>query len=133
MKLSVLAILVIIFLNAIFGMPHAVMPTEPDGSMTMTNCPLMTGQAVVCNMNPLEHIAAWQRMFATTLPQNSLDIFALLLVALALTLVWTRFLLPKREHESQPVFSIIAGREKYLPPPLFQELFSNGILNPKLF
>jgi hypothetical protein len=117
----------------IFGMSHSTMSMEPDGSMTMTNCPLMTGQAVVCNMNPLEHIAAWQNMFTTTLQQNGSDVLTLLLVALALTLIWARSLWPRLKQDLQPRFSIIWHRKEILPPSLLQELFSNGILNPKLF
>ena len=116
-----------------FGMSHSNMTMGPDGQMTMSNCPLMSGQAVVCNMDPLGHIAAWQSMFTTTLQQNGSDLIMLLLAALALTLVWTKLLRPKLEQEPELAFSVIAQREKYLPPPLLQELFSNGILNPKLF
>jgi len=116
----------------IFGVSHSTMNMGPDGNMTMSNCPFMSGQAVVCNMNPLEHISAWQSMFVTILQQNSSDLLVLLLAALALTLVWTRLLRPKFEPEPQLAFAI-ACREHYLPPPLLQELFSSGILNPKLF
>jgi hypothetical protein len=84
-------------------------------------------------MNPLEHIAAWQSMFVTTLQQNGSDLLALLLAALALAFVWTRLLWPKLEPEPAPVFSSIRRREISLPSPLFQELFSSGILNPKVF
>lgn len=116
-----------------FGMSHSTMNMGPDGSMTMSNCPFMSGQAVVCNMSPLEHIAAWQSMFATTLQQNGSDLLALFLAALALALVWTRLLRPKLEPEPAPAFSSIRRREISLPSPLFQELFSSGILNPKVF
>ena len=117
----------------LFGMSHSTMNMGPDGSMTMSNCPFMSGQAVVCNMNPLEHIAAWQSMFVTTLQQNGSDLLALLLAALALAFVWTRLLWPKLEPEPAPAFSSIRRREISLPSPLFQELFSSGILNPKVF
>lgn len=117
----------------LLGMSYSNMSMGPDGSMTMTNCPLMTGQAVVCNMNLLQHIAAWQSMFVTTLQQNGSDLLALLLAALALTLIWTRLLRPKLQPEPALAFAVIKSREISLPSPLFQELFSSGILNPKLF
>lgn len=116
-----------------FGMSHSTMNMGSDGSTTMSNCPFMSGQAVVCNMNPLEHIAAWQSMFVTTLQQNGSDLLALFLAALALALVWTRLLRPKFLPEPALAFSVIRSRELALPSSLFQELFSNGILNPKLF
>lgn len=130
----VLVLGLVAFLSlGIFGMSHSTMSMEPDGSMTMTNCPLMTGQAVVCNMNPLEHIAAWQGMFETTLQQNGTDFLILLLTALALTLIWTRSFWPRPKRDHQPALSLIFNGERHLPSPLLQELFSSGILNPKVF
>lgn len=117
----------------VFCMSHSTMNMGPDGSMTMSNCPFMSGQAVVCNMNPLEHIAAWQSMFVTTLQQNGSDLLALFFAALALMLIGARLLRPKLQPETALAFSIIRSREVSLPLPLFQELFSNGILNPKVF
>lgn len=118
---------------SVFGMSHSTMNMGPDGSMTMSNCPFMSGQAVVCNMNPLEHIAAWQSMFATTLQQNGTDLLALFLAALALALVWTRQLWGRPKRNLQPTFSVTQRSKETLPLPLLQELFSNGILNPKIF
>ncbi|MBY0473326.1 hypothetical protein K2Q00_03565 [Patescibacteria group bacterium] len=115
----------------VFGMPHSMI-MGPDGNMTMSNCPFMSGQAAVCNMNPLEHIAAWQSMFTSTFQQNGSTLILLLLAALALALVWTRLRWPTSQRALRPLFRI-ARRETYLPPPLLQELFSNGILNPKVF
>ncbi len=115
-----------------FGMSHQGMTMGPDGTMAMSNCPFMSGQAVVCNMNPLEHIAAWQSMFTSTFQQNGSTLILLMLAALALALVWTRSRWPTAQRALRPLFHI-ARRETYLPPPLLQELFSNGILNPKIF
>ncbi len=125
----VLGLMAFLFLG-IFGMSHSTMGMGPDGSMAMTNCPFMTGQAVVCNMNPLEHIAAWQSMFTSTLAQNG-SMFILLFLA-ALALVWTRSLWPPPEKALGSTFRIL-HREEHLPPSLLQELFSSGILNPKVF
>lgn len=117
----------------LFGMSHSTMNMSSDGSMTMSDCPLMSGQAVVCNMNPLEHISAWQSMFVTTLHQNGSDLLVLVLVALALALVWTRLLWPRPRQNLTQAFSITRLQKARLPLPLLQELFSRGILNPKLF
>lgn len=84
-------------------------------------------------MNPLEHIAAWQSMFTTTLQQHGTALFAVLLAALALTLTWARFLSPRPERDVQSAYAIAPRAKENLPPPPLQELFSNGILNPKLF
>ena len=115
-----------------FGMSHSTMSMGPDGSMTMTDCN-MPGMTAICNMNPLEHIAMWQSMFTTTLQQNGFDLLVLLLAAFTLALVWTRLLRPQLQPEKVLTFSTIRSRGVSLPSPLFQELFSSGILNPKLF
>lgn len=115
-----------------FGMSHSSMAMGPDGNMTMSNCPFMSGQAVVCNMNPLEHIAAWQSMFTTIPQQDTVAIILMLLAALAMTLLWTHLRRPSIGSTYAPTQLFI--RSDYIPlaTPL-QELFSNGILNPKLF
>lgn len=128
MILGLVAFLSLGFLS----MSHSSMAMGEDGNMTMTNCLLMSEQAVVCNMNPLEHIAAWQSMFTSTPSQNGSMLVLLFLAALALALVWTRSLWPPPEKTSGLGFRFVC-REEHLPPPLLQELFSNGILNPKLF
>lgn len=115
------------------GISHSSMTMSEDGNMPTFNCPFMSGKAVVCNMNPLQHIAAWQSMFTTALQQNGSDLLMLLLAALALALVWTKLLWSKFAKEPKLAMPIIARRENYLPPSPLQELFSNGILNPKVF
>ncbi len=130
--LLVLGLMAFLFLG-VFGMSHSTMNMGTDGSMTMSNCLFMSGQAVVCDMNTLEHISAWQSMFVTTLHQNGSDLLVLILVALALALVWTRLLWPRPSQNLSQAFSIARLQKAGLPLPLLQELFSRGILNPKLF
>ena len=115
-----------------FGPFHANMAMGEDGNMTMSNCPFMSGQAVVCNMDPLEHIAAWQNMFTSIPQQGGLFLILMLLASLALVLLWTHLRRPSIDHTHTSTKFLV--RRDYMPPasPL-QELFSNGILNPKLF
>ena len=95
----------------------------------MPGCSLM-GMSAVCQMNPLEHIGMWQNLFAF-LPKIE-DLFALLfsLFALVLGMSWLSWL-PRRIPKTGIGHRI---RQDYiaLSHPL-QELFSSGILNPKLF
>lgn len=115
-----------------FGISHSSMAMGEDGNMTMSNCPFMSGQAVVCNMDPLEHIAAWQSMFTGIPSQTGSTLILLLLAALALAFLWAHLWRPSIDRTYVP-FRFFVQRD-YIPPvsPL-QELFSSGILNPKLF
>lgn len=90
----------------------------------MPGCPLMPAQAVVCTMTALDHIVAWQGM-VTAVPQAAF----LLLAALAFLVAWPRLVLTLHPSWGEERF---ASREETPPIPLLQELFSRGILNPKL-
>ena len=94
-----------------------------DGHHHEPGCPFMPGEQAICAMTALDHISAWQSTFTTTLP----TLFVYLLLAVAVLFVWkyysppdlfVRQLLPSRNREPISV-------------SLYQELFSNGILNPK--
>ncbi|OGG59789.1 hypothetical protein A2765_04345 [Candidatus Kaiserbacteria bacterium RIFCSPHIGHO2_01_FULL_56_24] len=115
-----------------FGLSHVSMAMGEDGNMAMSNCLLMSGQAVVCNMNPLEHIAAWQSMFTSLPQQDNTAVMLLLLAALVIAFLWTRLHWPSIDDARISARSVV--RREYIPlaTPL-QELFSNGILNPKIF
>ena len=124
--------LVAFLMIGFFGFSHSSMAMGEDGNMTMSNCPFMSGQAAVCNMDPLEHIAAWQSMFTSIPSQTGSTLILMLLAALALAFLWTHLWRPPIDCTYTP--SRFFVRRDYIPPvsPL-QELFSSGILNPKLF
>jgi hypothetical protein len=116
-----------LFLGA-FNFSHAGMTTGMDGEMI--DCPFTPGVSI-CEMNPLEMIAASQSLL-TTLPQQK-DLFSVLMLLIAaaflLLVSWKPFV-PRQRVASR----IFIPRRDYTPfsNPL-QELFSNGILNPKLY
>lgn len=92
----------------------------------MPGCPLMPAQAVICTMTVTDHIAAWQGMF-TGVPQAASFLLLALLAACVLHPLAFALARPPsvrtvpRSHAS-----------RLLPSPL-EELFSRGILNPKLY
>lgn len=128
-KVAAIALLILGFVVA--GNPsfvHAGMDTmTPDESMP--GCPLM-GMSAVCQMNPLEHLGMWQNLF-TFLPHTETLLPLLIsLAAGALGFSWLfRFL------QTAPVDNLRRHlpRSYAPPPPLLQELFSNGILHSKAF
>lgn len=111
------------------GAMHFGMNMGADGKMAP--CPF-SGEGAICTMNPLEHIAAWQSAFTTTV-QNERDI-AFLLIALTLlfTVGFWRELFTKRDLRSLQRWHSVLREEFNIFDPL-QEAFSNGILNPKVF
>jgi hypothetical protein len=108
------------------------MTMKSDG-VIKPDCPFMSNTASVCKMSPLEHIAMWQSVF-TTLPlkEKILLTFGLLAFALALFLL-VRFF--QRLLKYQNLFYLERYRylQKIFIPHSLQELYSSGILNPKIF
>jgi ABC-type uncharacterized transport system permease subunit len=89
-----------------------------DG-MPMTDCPYMAGQHSVCPMDFSSHIAAWEDMVRSILPT------LLLLIVVAFAVVWWQ----AREENGPPLF-LRRRPERQISP--YTELFSSGILNPKI-
>jgi len=126
---------VALLLSATFGIPHLgmTMTMDMDGNMTMSDC-LMPGMTAVCNMTPLAHITTWQSAFAG-LAQQYGTVFLLLLLSLAVVAMrvgWIRQQYPPPEALLKS-FRRYVEKSRSLPVAILQELFSNGILNPKLY
>lgn len=115
-----------------FGPPHFSMAMTMDehGTMEMSDC-FMPGMTTLCQMDVFDHMTWWQSIFTSTPVQNLTVSLLLLMFAAGALLVWIR-------HAHSPprrIFTRLKPRyQNYIPAasPL-QELFSNGILNPKLF
>ena len=100
-----------------------------DGGMLMSHCPFMNEMAM-CDMSPLEHIGVWQSFFANILsPENM--IFILLLLTVSTLPLWRSFFSPPKDILTW--HRLVSNRERVPIPSLFQMLFSEGILNTKLF
>lgn len=124
--LFALGIIALLLLSS-SSMFHMDMTMNSDG--TMTNCPFSLGDSI-CTMSPLEMFSAAQGMFASLPVQNDASLILLLLSAiLALAIFWKAFSPPK-----EPLVLRLFPNRIYIPlHSSLQELFSNGILNPKLF
>lgn len=97
----------------------------------MTNCPFMAHEEVICPMNLIDHIGAWKSVFLSIAPALTL-LFAITGVAVLIGTVAPN-LLRRIIYSPPPLARCI--REKiytFTYRPL-QEMYSNGILNPKLF
>jgi hypothetical protein len=109
-----------------FGVLHFSM-MQTDGQMS--GCPFM-GEGAICQMNPLEHLAAWQSAFTTILPGQSVVFLLLLLSFLLLRFGRQSF---ARNKDSPIHLFYIRYRERLFFLNPLQEAFSNGILNLKVF
>jgi len=93
-------------------------------------CPFM-GMTTICEMSPLEHIAAWQSTYATIILQ---DTVTAIIYALILWFAWTVF------FRGKPFFiptSVSVRRIDQIPSSLFsralKEALMRGIVHPKVY
>ena len=111
-----------------FGMCQMGMSGTMHGAMSMSHCPLMPGST-----SPLEHLSAWQGMFENVFKLQDATSFLLFLILAIVFLVvaW-------KEFSFLPSGNVYASRFRSEERPLsfspfLNELFSDGILNPKTF
>lgn len=91
-----------------------------------SGCPFMPGEhAAICQMDVFDHISAWQSMFAAVVP----TILILGLLAALIALTWG-FWRPPPITTARPFLH--KKRSELVIIPLFQQLFSDGILHPKI-
>jgi|GEM_PF-281210 len=119
-----------IFLGALFASLFH-MSTGMNMTGDMTDCPFMEGGEVLCQMNLADHMGAWKDAFVSAIP----TIVTLLVATGAIVFVASanpfffgsnRKPIPIRLNAHHPRTYSFSYR------PL-QELFSSGILHPKLF
>ena len=120
------------FLTSYFGVATIHAPMDSNG--TMSGC-AMPGMATLCQMDPLEHITAWQNMFTAVPSQNDILLLLAFLLALALGALFLthRSIAPPRvaRVSQQKLFLYFKQRIPIIHP--LQEAFANGILHPKIF
>ena len=128
MKRSFILSAVVLFLVGFLVFSHFGM--EMGVGEQMTNCPFMPGQAAMCTMSPLEHIAAWQNVF-TALAQENILVF---LVFASLIFFFIGRLWGTSHIFSAPALYMLRRRVEVpiVLSPL-QEAFLRGTLHPKIF
>lgn len=97
----------------------------------MTDCPFMERGEVICPMNLADHIGAWKSAFLSTAPTLTL-LLAVAGIAVFVASVAPN-LLRKIQYASPPSQRWLEVRTYTFSYRPLQELFSNGILHPKLF
>jgi hypothetical protein len=115
-RVLVSAVLLGVFVTVVvFGLP--VLLSHPTHH---AHCPLQGAQTVMCESTTLEHIGTWQGMFSALL--------VLVISVLGTLILFFRFDTRgiERERLRLRIKQVVTTR-----PTLFQELYSNGILNRK--
>jgi len=124
------AILITLFLGVMFGgLFH--MSAGMDMSDGMTACPFASGQETICPMGVTDHIGAWKSAFLSVVPTLTLLLLATGVVAFVLSVAPN--LLLKRRFVEPILHNYIQERSYTFSARPYQELFSSGILHPKLF
>lgn len=116
---------------SLFGIFQSAMGMSMDGKMS--DCPFMPGMNV-CPMSPLEHMTFMQSFF-TNIPQQENPLLALLFslafIAFVSVTWFKRFFSPP--DPSQRALQHFYRQRSFSILRVLQELFSQGILNPKPF
>lgn len=124
------ALLAIIFLGAMFGgLFHMTMSMDMTGEMS--GCPFSVQGETICSMSALDHIGTWQSTFSATIPGLTLLLSVLAAAVVILSVAPNLLLKPKFRITAIPK-EIVERLYTFSYRPL-QELFSSGILHPKLF
>lgn len=123
------AILIAIVAGTMFlSLFHMSMGMDMSGGMT--DCPFASQGEVICSMNIVDHLGAWKAMFLSTVP----TVLFLLVGALLISAIATAPHLLTSGMKLLIVYDTQSPIRTYTYCyRALQELFSDGILHPKLF
>lgn len=124
-SIGIFAIFISVLFTSLFAMPVGM---DMEGGMS--DCPFMEVGEVICPMDFADHIGAWKAAFVSIVP----NIFILIAAGAVLLLTVSAPVLFGNKGKPIPVRLHISPPQTYshICRPL-QELFSKGILHPKLF
>lgn len=103
----------------VFGFLHIVHMVHMGTSMR--DCPFSEGAHTICDMTPLEHLRSLQKSMNVNIAIAKMLLPTLVLVCIFqifATVILKRFIIYKKREVA--------------PMSMYQELFSQGILNPKI-
>ena len=129
MKLATYLVLTIVLGTMFLSFFHV--STGMNMQSGMSDCPFMSHEETICPMSVMDHIGAWKDMFLTVIPS------VVLLLALAglpvLIACVAPNLLQSIRYVSPPIYKNRFRQSYAFSHRPLQELFSSGILHPKLF
>lgn len=121
--------LAVFFFVGFLSIGHFGMNMDQDGQMS--NCPIM-GAETICQMNPLEHLAAWQSIFTVLPSKDTFNIITLLFLSL---IIFLSLRSSRCDDNSPPVqsYNLFSRIEALIIRNPLQEAISSGIIHPKSF
>jgi len=121
--------LITLFLGAmLLSLLHTSSHMKMSSESGMENCPFMAHDSGLCSMNLTNHINAWKTTFLAVVPIINIFLASLVLVSIFTSNIFSRlkyYILILRKHIKEGLYTFTYRR--------FQDLFSKGILHPKLF
>jgi hypothetical protein len=129
MKLVGNIIMVTVLGTMFLSLFHMSMGMDMHGGMT--DCPFVVHDEVICPMDLADHLVAWKSVFTAVSPTLLLLLGLTGFVALVASVAPN--LLRKISYASPPIQRWLEVRTYTFSYRPLQELFSNGILHPKLF
>lgn len=120
-KLVISTIIIVVYgFSSVFSISHAHNSASHSHSShsETSGCVYMIGERGLCSMTIFDHLNIWQSFSSAYIP-----ILVAILSALSFLLVFLIFSPPPKRFCVNKIFI----------PSLYQSLFSQGILNPKLF
>jgi hypothetical protein len=126
-----LASLIIAFVLSAMFVSLFHVPNSVEGGALMTDCPFMSHEEVICPMSLMEHISTWKAVFLSTVPSI---VLVLVVAGFATRFVKTFvFLFDRNKTKIRVAYQACLKKSYSFLQRTFQELFSSGLLNPKLF
>ena len=123
-------VILLIFLGAMFGgLYHMTMGMDIAGEES--DCLFMTAKEKLCSMSLSEHFVVWQSVFTAIIPGLLLLLVAFAVIAVVMSIA--PHLLIRKLCELSTLAREIQERMHSFSWRYLQELFSDGILHPKLF
>lgn len=123
------AILSLVLLSAFSFGPIMGMETDKDGQMS--SCPFSEASSI-CKMGFSEHIGLWQSMF-TAVVNNNASILALASMVILGMFATLKYMEVSQDKKFAVFKSYVYERQKTFTSNKLLELFSRGILNPKIY
>lgn len=126
-------LLTLLFVTVMFGgLFNLSAGMSLTGNSDMSGCLFMDHGQALCSMSALEHLGEWQSSFLVMIPVLTWLLAAAVATAIFFSIapVWL-----SRKRTLRQEISIVESSLKILtfPKRPLQELFSNGVLHPKLF
>lgn len=114
-----------------FSLFHMSMEMNMGMSDGMIGCTFMSHEETICPMNLADHFEAWKSVFISVVP--TLILLIAIAGTVALIVVVAPNLLQKIQYGIPILHRRVHERTYTFVSRSLQELFSNGILHPKLF